>query len=470
MCTVKSSTTTRNNKSLSTLLINNDPVLLEMLYRKAKASFYTYCALTVPEVYVTRKAILKPLCNLLQKAYEDRSKQHVKVLINLPPRTGKSLTFSLFTAWTIGIDINTSIIRATYSQLLSDELNTVSRDAITSRLHKHIFNVHNLMIDTNNKRRFKYADSKRANLLATSVGGTSTGYGAGIIILDDPFSSWMEASSTAITSTVRSWYETALITRLDTRYRLEVQGSTRWSVKEFVHEQHKAGYFDYEYILPALTPDGNSFCEDVISTAQLLEYKKLLPSIKFDSIYQQTPSSTSNNAIDEFTYYEGKQGTHKNNLQGTFIVIDTKSTGRDYFVVAVFGITNKGDVIVLDMFFTNAILDDSLEVEIIDFINKQDADVVHVEVNHSPDLVRYLKRHVTTKVRGFRTTKNKQLKILNELHNIRQYKIINTNNEQYNNAIEQALLYDLNAKTQQHDDVIDTFAMFSILYKSKGGT
>ena len=64
----------------------------------------------------------------------------------------------------------------------------------------------------------EFRTTKRGYRLATSVGGTLTGRGGDVIIIDDPIKP-QDAQSEAIRKKTIQWYENTLLSRLDDKVR-----------------------------------------------------------------------------------------------------------------------------------------------------------------------------------------------------------------------------------------------------------
>lgn len=74
----------------------------------ARREFWEYCKLVAPDFYKDERTFLKDMCEKLQEFYEDVTK---KVLVmNIPPRHGKSRTATLFTQWLFGVDPSTRVM------------------------------------------------------------------------------------------------------------------------------------------------------------------------------------------------------------------------------------------------------------------------------------------------------------------------------------------------------------------------
>ena len=131
---------------------------------------------------------IKYLCDRLQKeAYrvvngEPREKH---LLINVPPRTLKSELVNVFFSvycWVLKDSIQ--FISSSYSGSLSITLSTQARRLIESDWFKEHFPDVNLSKDENTKSR--YTTTNSGLRYSTSTGGTVTGMGADIIVIDDP--------------------------------------------------------------------------------------------------------------------------------------------------------------------------------------------------------------------------------------------------------------------------------------------
>jgi hypothetical protein len=98
-----------------------DKQLIEEAQRElARREFWEYCKLVAPDFYKDERVFLKDMCEKLQEFYEDITK---KVLVmNIPPRHGKSRTATLFTQWLFGVDPSTRVMTRKLQRRLVDNL------------------------------------------------------------------------------------------------------------------------------------------------------------------------------------------------------------------------------------------------------------------------------------------------------------------------------------------------------------
>ena len=72
----------------------NDLTRRELELEAARIDFWSFCCLMMPKFYRKERTYLRNLCDELQD-FVKKSKKHFLV-VNLPPRHGKSLTAQLF--------------------------------------------------------------------------------------------------------------------------------------------------------------------------------------------------------------------------------------------------------------------------------------------------------------------------------------------------------------------------------------
>ena len=137
-----------------------------------------------------------------------------RLIINIPPRHQKSLTVSVaWPAWMWLRHPHREFLFASYSQDLSVRDSVRCRNVIQSPLYQARWGDRfRLQDDQNTKTRFE--NDRRGKRLATSVGGTLTGEGGDIIVIDDPMSADEARSATARQNTL-DWWREVMTTRLN---------------------------------------------------------------------------------------------------------------------------------------------------------------------------------------------------------------------------------------------------------------
>jgi predicted phage terminase large subunit-like protein len=135
----------------------------------------------------------------------------------MPPRNLKSICTSVaFPAWSLGWDPTLRFVTVSYSQELAAKHARDCRAVLQSAWYREVFPGSRL--DPLKNSELEFETTARGGRLSTSVGGTLTGRGGDIIIIDDPMKP-AEAMSDIKRAAVGEWYDGTLYSRLDDRTR-----------------------------------------------------------------------------------------------------------------------------------------------------------------------------------------------------------------------------------------------------------
>ncbi len=136
-----------------------------------------------------------------------------RLLITVPPRSLKSICGSVaFVAWMLGRDPSARIICASYSADLAGKHAQDCRAVMESDWYRRAFPQTRLSRQKNTEMNFE--TTRHGYRYSTSVGGTLTGRGGNIVIIDDALKS-DDALSEASRSGVNDWYDGTVSSRLD---------------------------------------------------------------------------------------------------------------------------------------------------------------------------------------------------------------------------------------------------------------
>ena len=135
--------------------------------------------------------------------------------IALPPRSLKSILVSVaLPAWLLGHDPSMEIVCVSYGQTLADGPARDCRQVMQSSWYKKLFPGTRLAAD---RLAIAAFETTRGGIRrATSIGGVLTGFGADIIIVDDPTKP-EQAVSDAERTTANEWSSHTLFTRLNNK-------------------------------------------------------------------------------------------------------------------------------------------------------------------------------------------------------------------------------------------------------------
>ncbi len=138
-----------------------------------------------------------------------------RLIITLPPRNLKSICASVaFPAFALGHDPSLRIVCASYAQDLTIKHARDCRAVMESAWYRRLFP--RTRIDRRKNTESEFETTARGHRFGTSVGGTLTGRGGNLIIIDDPMKP-AEAMSEARRAAINQWYDATLSSRLDSK-------------------------------------------------------------------------------------------------------------------------------------------------------------------------------------------------------------------------------------------------------------
>ncbi len=141
------------------------------------------------------------------------TRQTKRLLITVPPRSGKSILCSAaFPAFILGRDPTQTIICASYSNDLAAKFGRDTRAIMQASWYARVFP--DARLSSEKQSETELMTAKRGVRLATSVGGTVTGRGANFIIVDDAMKP-DDALSDAKRATATDWFDATLTSRLN---------------------------------------------------------------------------------------------------------------------------------------------------------------------------------------------------------------------------------------------------------------
>lgn len=401
--------------------MNRELIRLEAKKELARRSFWDYCKLRASDFYKEDRLYLKELCNKLQAFYEGDKKIMV---INMPPRHGKSRTAGLFVQWLLGKSIKNKIMTGSYNETLSGTFAKSVRDAIAEQPTEGIIVYNDIFPNT----RIKYGEAAAskwalegsgvANYLATSPSGTATGFGCNFMIIDDLIKNAAEAYNETVLNKHREWLNNTMLSRTENGFKLLII-MTRWANNDL------AGYilnnFDnVEHInFKAVQEDKSMLCEDVLSKEDFELKTKHMNKDIIAANYQQEPIDIKGRLYSGFKTYKElpKDESGKPLFQYYLNYTDTADTGADYLCSICYGVYND-EAYILDIIYSK----DSMEITeplVANMLTKHNIGIATIESNNGG---RGFARNVETLIRQggnrhtviktFHQTQNKVSRIL----------------------------------------------------------
>lgn len=287
----------------------NAPALLTAMRRQDFRMFLAKAFETLHpgEAPLERAAYLNAICHGLDTVYRGEEK---RLVITVPPRHLKSVTASVaFVAWVLGHTPQTKIMVASYSQDLARLHSNQTRTLMEGDWYRKDFP--HTRISERGNRALELETTAGGVRKAVSVGGSITGFGADIIIVDDCMKA-DDALSANAREIIRSWFDNTLLSRLNDKATGRII-----SIQQRLHEDDLPAYMlekGYRHLnLPAIAEKeemiaiGNGRIwrrkvGDLLNPARedkavLDQLRRDLGPVVFSAQYQQEPVTAEGNMI-----------------------------------------------------------------------------------------------------------------------------------------------------------------------------
>lgn len=398
--------------------------LQEARYALARKDFFSYCNLTASSFYKPSRQYLIDLCNSFQEFIEDKYSDDVLV-INIGPRHGKSRTAGKFVEWIIGQDRTKKIMTGSYNETLSTTFSKSVRNAIQEvKADEDIATLKDVFPGTEIKRGdgamnlWGLVDGYQ-NYLATSPGGTATGFGADIILIDDLIKNSLEANNANVLDGHWEWFVNTMLSRLETGGKI-ILIMTRWHSKDLagraLEELPKLGYKVKHVNMKTLQDDGTMLCDEVLTRK---EYDRKVSAMSPDiasANYQQEPIDLKGKLYSRLKEYEvGEMPEFKRVSSYT----DTADTGSDYLSSFIYGETMDNEAYILDVIYTKEPMEIT-EPLLAKKLHEHQVNLAIIESNNGGrGYARSVERILSsryqsnkTRFKWFHQSKNKQARIL----------------------------------------------------------
>ena len=326
----------------------------------ARRDFWYFCCLLAPDFYKEDRPYLKEFCHALQEFYETDERV---LIVNMPPRHGKSRTAGLFAQWIFGKNPSEKIITGSYNEQLSTTFSRGVRNAIQERkASKDRIVYHDIFPATTLKKGSSAAnlwtlEGQHISYLATSPGGTVTGFGATVMILDDIVKNAEEAMNETVLENHWTWFTNTMLSRLEKNGKLVII-ATRWNTKDLsgrAIDHYKAIGMPCRVITKkALQDNGKMLCDGVLDRQAYDLIVKTMGREIVEANYNQNPIDLIGRLynIGFQTYKDVPRDEQGNSLiEEVCAYIDTADQGSDYLCCIIYGLF-RGQCYVYDVYFT----------------------------------------------------------------------------------------------------------------------
>ncbi len=306
-----------------------------------------------------------------------------RLRIHMPPRHGKSeLASKRFPAWFMGAYPRRHVIAASYNSDLAADFGREVRNIVGSREYQAVFDT-TLAADSSAANRWHTQHG--GMYAAVGIGTATTGRGAHILLIDDPFKDREEADSERHREKVWRWYTSTAYTRLesdirlgdvteDDRLWLELLGDietgkaepfegaivgicTRWHDDDWAGRVEQAeinGGEKWEVLdLPAILSTGEALWPEKFPLPNLEKIRTAIGERDWSALYQQRPAPDEGDYFKRewFQYYDTLP-KHLRMYGASDYAVTAK--GGDYTVHVVAGVDPDDNLYVVDVWRSQA--------------------------------------------------------------------------------------------------------------------
>ena len=338
-------------------MIDREALKQQAMMELARRDFWTYCKLTSPDFYSNDRAFLHDLADKLQWFIEEAEEQFL--VVNMPPRHGKSRTATKFVQWLFGkYGISEKVMIGSYNETLSSTFAKAVRDTIAEKPTMGVLTYNDIFPNTKIKygeasaQKWALEGSNQANYLATSPTGTATGFGCNIMIVDDLIKNDKEAYNENTLQGHIDWFNNTMLSRTENNFKVIII-MTRWATNDlagFVLDN----FDDVVHVnYKAVQEDGSMLCPEILSRA---DYDVKTKNMNKDIIlanYQQEPVDIKGRLYSAIkTYTEvPKDDTGKPLFRYILNYTDTADEGSDFLCSICYGMY-ESIYYVLDVLYT----------------------------------------------------------------------------------------------------------------------
>lgn len=363
-----------------------------------------------------------------------------RLMVSMPPQHGKSMGAStLLPAYMLGQDPDMRIAIASYSSSLANKFNRRVQRILESKEFSDTFPDTRIKQGGKPPQYLRTADEVEiighdGGLLSVGREGSLTGNRVDCFILDDLYKDAMEAYSPLVRENCWEWYTSVVKTRMHNNSR-ELIVFTRWHEEDLIGVLRQRetvcdirSWAELENIDPdtwvalnfeaLMTAEPSEIDSRKVGealwperqSAKLLESKRRLDAIRFESMYQGRPSSRGGllygQGFGEWDSLPNDIVTHAN-------YTDTADMGDDYLCSLCYAVDKSGVIYITDAVYSREPMEVT-EQAVAQMLNRSKVRVAYIESNNGGrGFARAVRRLAPkVKVEWFHQSGNKEARIL----------------------------------------------------------
>jgi predicted phage terminase large subunit-like protein len=405
----------------------------------ARDSLYYFARLRMPTVYTESRAYLRELCDTIQrfidsKLLDDYGVPIDRLIINGPPRHGKTVTIVNAVQWALGHDPTLPVIATSYNEDLSGRFARYVRDGMQETsgdarklLYSDIFPEAKIKRGDASYQTWSL-EGQHFSFLASSPGGTLTGTGARLGIIDDLVRSALEAYNEGRLESQWQWYTDTFLSRLESGAK-QLIIATRWSTKDlpgrliaFEPDKWHVIQLRANKRYPDLPlSDADMLAPDILNAEEYRDRRGKTDSMIFSANYDQEPIDAVDRLYPQFKEYDPDSLPPFTKICA---YIDTADEGQDYLSGGAYGLYG-GMAYMLDVIYTQAPMEQT-EPDTARMLTNAKCDLARVESNNGgrgfarnvERIIREDLHNFDTTVEWFHQSENKNARILSNATNV----------------------------------------------------
>lgn len=292
-----------------------------------------------------------------------------RLMVEAPPRHGKTRQIGVdFPSWVMGRHPDWNVGYATYNKDRAGDVGFEVRENFSNSFHQRCFPSAKIDHRSNSATKFSLRkvhtatqESRAAGgYRAVGMGGSMTGRGFDLIVLDDLVKDRESFESAKWQNRFKNWFSAVATTRLEGHAAMASM-QTRWG------DNDPHGYIQREYArdgwvilrLPALAdagdflarPQGTALWPERFPAEKLERIRNGLIPRDWTALYQQAPTDLHGLFFDLswFQWYDIAPARLNIYMTGDYAV--TEDQAADFTEVYIWGIDERGHIWLLDGYF-----------------------------------------------------------------------------------------------------------------------
>jgi len=295
---------------------------------KARRGLSAFCAQMDPAYSPARHTNV--ICDHLEQVERGEID---RLAMFLPPRHSKTYHVSQrFPAWYLGRNPDHQLILASYGAELAESNSRVVRNLLSDQRYPF-----ETRVAADSSAVSRWGTDSKGVVIAAGVGGAMTGFGAHLLVIDDPVKGREEADSETYRERAWEWYAEVARTRLMPGGKI-VLCQTRWHEDDLAGRILANGDRWTMVEMPAVSPDGLALWPEWFGSDTLQDIKTDIGSRAWNALYQQRPTAEEGGMFKRAWFVHRYAATPT--LPYVILSVDSAfKTGvmNDYSVIATWG-------------------------------------------------------------------------------------------------------------------------------------